>query len=165
MSEPFLILAARIRQELAAIARTVAHAEQALTRALEQPSDRHFFLEAAALNLHDFYTGLERLWERIARTIDRSVPDGPAWHRELLQQMGLSVPDVRPAVLSETSIQQLEEYLAFRHVVRNIYAFEFDLERIARLVKALHSCFEQVQQDLLTFADWLGQMAQRMKGK
>jgi len=49
--------------------------------------------------------------------------------------------------------------------VRNIYAFEFDLERIARLVKALHSCFEQVQQDLLTFADWLDQMAQRMKGK
>jgi len=29
----------------------------------------------------------------------------------------------------------------------------------------LRSCFEQVQQDLLAFADWLDQMAHHMKGK
>jgi hypothetical protein len=47
-----------------------------------------------------------------------------------------------------------------RHVVRNIYTFAFDPERIAHLVQRLHPCFERVQNELLEFADFLDQLAQ-----
>lgn len=69
--------------------------------------------------------------------------------------MGLDLPKVRPPVLSKGSIQGLDEYLRFRHVVRNVYTFSFDPDRIGRLVKELDAVFSQVQQELSAFADFL----------
>jgi hypothetical protein len=77
-----------------------------------------------------------------------SVPRGHEWHRELLRQMGTDIPQVRPAVLSAQTVQDLEEYLGFRHVVRHIYAFEFDFERVERLVRHLRPLFERVSTEL-----------------
>ncbi len=74
---------------------------------------------------------------------------------DLLEQMGLNLPKVRPPVLRLDSIEQLEEYLRFRHVVRNVYTFSFDPERIARLVKDMETVFDQVQNELLAFASFL----------
>ena len=73
--------------------------------------------------------GLERVLHHIAAMVDGSVPAGREWHRDLLRQMGIALPQVRPEVLSAGTIKALDEYLRFRHVVRNVYAFEFDPER------------------------------------
>jgi hypothetical protein len=69
--------------------------------------------------------------------------------------MGLDLPKVRPPVLSSESIKKLDEYLRFRHVVRNVYTFSFDPERIGRLVKDLEPTFRQIQEELLAFASFL----------
>lgn len=69
--------------------------------------------------------------------------------------MGLDLPKVRPPVLSPDSIQRLDEYLRFRHVVRNVYTFSFDPERVGRLVKELESNFEKIRDDLIMFARFL----------
>ena len=53
----------------------------------------------------------------------------------------------------------LDEFLRFRHVVRNIYAFQFDPERIARLVSQMRPALVQVRMDLSTFASFLEQVA------
>jgi len=74
--------------------------------------------------------------------VDGNIPDNAEWHRELLEQMGLDLPKVRPPVLSSESIKLLDEYLRFRHVVRNVYTFSFDPERIGRLVKGLEKVFD-----------------------
>ena len=96
----------------------------------------------------------------IAATIDRSVPDGSEWHRDLLRQMQVSLAPIRPQVLSEETAQALDEFLRFRHVVRNIYTFAFDPERIEHLVQRLHPCFERIQDELHGFANFLDQLAQ-----
>jgi hypothetical protein len=90
-----------------------------LSRATQQAQDQDYFLAAAALDLHGFYIGLERLFELIAREVDESRPAGSHWHRDLLAQMSLTVIDVRPAVLSPEAHSALTDYLEFRHVVRN----------------------------------------------
>jgi uncharacterized protein YutE (UPF0331/DUF86 family) len=69
--------------------------------------------------------------------------------------MGTDIPQVRPAVLSAQTVQDLEEYLGFRHVVRHIYAFEFDFERVERLVRHLRPLFERVSTELKAFANLL----------
>ena len=74
--------------------------------------------------------------------------------------MAVDIPQIRPQVLSMASIGAIDEYLRFRHVVRNIYAFEFDPERIGRLARNLRSSFEQVQVELLSFADFMDELAQ-----
>lgn len=126
-----------------------------MSTAKKNPQDADLFLDSASLNLHDVYSGLERIFKQIAATVDGTVPTNAEWHRELLEQMGLDLPKVRPLVLTQEAIQSLDEYLRFRHVVRKVYTFSFDPERIGRLVTELDAVFDQVRQELSLFADFL----------
>ncbi len=163
MIERYLVVAGRIRQELEELERVVARAERAIATARKRPEEQDLYLDAAALNLHDFYTGLERIFRHIAGLVDRSVPDGPEWHRELLKQLGTDLPTVRPKVISPGTAKALDEYLRFRHVVRNIYAFELDPERVETLIGRLRHCFEEVMAELTAFAGFLEKIAGEIK--
>ncbi|MFP4438424.1 MAG: hypothetical protein ACLFVO_14370 [Chloroflexaceae bacterium] len=46
-----------------------------------------FALRALGSMLHDLYNGVEGICKRIAKEMDRHVPTGENWHRELLDQM------------------------------------------------------------------------------
>ena len=114
-----------------------------------------YYLDSVALNLHGFYTGLERIFERVASLIDGTVPEGEDWHRQLLLQMARELPGVRPAVISDASREALEEYRGFRHVARNIYTFNLNPEKIERLVLGARGHFAQLQAEIVAFADFL----------
>lgn len=89
------------------------------------------------------------------------MPSGHDWHLELLRQMTVSLPQIRPQVLSGEAASAIDEYLRFRHIVRNIYTFEFDPERIEHLVQRLRPVFEQMRSELLAFADFLEQLVRK----
>ena len=155
MIESYLVLGGRIRAELSDLERLVSRAEQAIQAAQKRRQDMEFYIDSAALNLHDVYAGLEHLFRQIASTVDGNVPSSSEWHRDLLDQMGLDLPSLRPPVLSVQVIHALEEYLRFRHVVRNVYTYLLDAERIGRLVRQLRPVFEQAKQELFIFAEFL----------
>jgi hypothetical protein len=95
----FARLAAAIRAEIDRRASVVAEAEQALRDfAKETPSMRE--LRGIGDIVHDFYTGIERIFEKIAPELNGGVPAGTAWHRELLENMTLDLPGVRPPVIT-----------------------------------------------------------------
>src|SRR5689334_6467710 len=131
----YRVLAERIRAELEPLERVVGRAEGAMERASQHPQDQEYFLAAAALDLHGFYAGVERLLEQIAGEVDGGQPAGRRWHRDLLTQMGLAVPNVRPIVLAAESVAALTQYLEFHHVVRNVYTFTLRPERVTELVR------------------------------
>jgi hypothetical protein len=160
MMERYTVVAARIRQELASVERVVERGERAMAAARRRAEDQDLYLDSAALSLHDFYAGLERIFRHIAAMLDQSAPSGPEWHRELLRQMNVSLPQIRPQVISDETARLIDEYLRFRHVVQNVYAFEFDPDRIELLVNRLRSSFEQVKRELLAFASFLDELAQ-----
>lgn len=155
MIESYIVLAGRIRKELDDLERLVSRATRAMNTAQRNPQDADLYIDSASLNLHDVYSGFERAFKQIAATVDGNVPTSAEWHKELLEQMSLDLPKVRPPVLSSASIQQLDEYLRFRHIVRNVYTFSLDPERIGRLVKELEPIFAQVRAELLAFAGFL----------
>ncbi len=155
----YALLSGRIRQEMRDLEQIVARIERAVDAAQRRPVDADLYLDSAALNLHDFYAGLERVFRQIATQVEQSVPGDADWHRELLRQMGTDVDGVRPAVLSTEALSALDEYLRFRHVVRNVYAFDFERERIERLAGQVRPVFEQVRGELLAFAGVLDGLA------
>ena len=95
----------------------------------------------------------------VAERIDQTVPEGGSWHQELLEQMNTALNGIRPPVLSDEARKRLDRYRGFRHVVRNVYAFEFDPEQIDLLLKRLPDTAELVFEDLRAFADTLDRMA------
>ncbi len=90
-------LAGRIRQELEELEQVLKRIQEGWARARHSGDD--YYLDSVALNLHGFYTGLERIFTLIAETVDGSLPGGENWHLLLLQQMAEEKPGLRPAVI------------------------------------------------------------------
>jgi hypothetical protein len=155
----YAVLSQRIRQELAEIETVVTRVERAMAMRQVGSVEDDLYLDAAALNLHAFYTGLERIFRQIGVELDGSVPAGGEWHRDLLQQMAAELPGLRPLALSTETARALNEYLRFRHIVRNIYAFQLDPERVERLTSRLPLVWATTRAELLRFADVLDDLA------
>lgn len=86
---------------------------------------------------------------------DGVLPSGANWHQELLQQMTADMKDLRPPVIHRETRDCLDEYRAFRHLVRNIYAFNLKPERLKTLADQASTCFAAARQDMDTFIDFL----------
>lgn len=151
-------VAARIRQELTALEAVAERADGAWAEAALSAGG--YNVDAAALNLHGFYAGLEHVFLVVAERIDGSLPSGAAWHQELLRQMAAELPGVRPAVISEQLATELDRYRGFRHVVRNVYAYVLDPRRVGELVEDLSPTLARLRTELTGFADVLDEIAQ-----
>lgn len=146
-------VAKRIRSELIELERVVERIQEGWRRAEQSADD--FYLDGVALNLHGFYSGLERVFEVIASGLDCSRPEGENWLLQLLHQMAAETPGIRPSVISESSCERLNEFRGFRHVVRNVYTFRFDTAKMRKLIDGLPFLFQQVRAELLAFADFV----------
>ena len=153
MSTELSMLAARIRSEMSELAVVTNRAQTAWQKAKSDHDD--FYVDSAALNLHGFYSGLERLFQLIASRIDEFTPHGSDWYQELLRQMGTNIPNIRPQVISSETVKLLDQYRGFRHVVRNVYTFTLDPVRIGLLIDGLAETFARVEKELGQFVDFL----------
>jgi len=79
VNAPLHGLAERIRQELVELDLVVTRLSEAWQRARHSGDD--FYLDSVALNFHGFYSGIERVFEHLAETLDGSLPRGENWHQ------------------------------------------------------------------------------------
>lgn len=101
--------------------------------------------------LHDFYNCCERIFRRIAVDINGGFDAEERWHKELLYRMTIPIRNIRPQVISEELAAELDDYLSFRHVFRNIYGFELKGERLDRLVEKFEQTSERFKTEVCEF--------------
>ena len=147
-------LADRIRQEFVQIDRVVSRCSEAMALAREQ-DDPSFYMEAAALNLHGFYNGTERVFQMILRHVDGGKWKGERWHREVLDRVAQGQEGIRPPVISGDIHDSLVEYLGFRHIARNIYGFDLRVPGVTELVERLEPLWKRLRDEFTTFAEFL----------
>ncbi|MBD2424838.1 hypothetical protein [Phormidium sp. FACHB-1136] len=154
-------LAADIEGELARLGQL----EQAIQRVQHEidqdPSRRDLFYENLALKLHNFYTGCEKILQLVAVELNGGLPSGADWHKRLLDRMS-ERREGRPAVLTPETATRLREFLGFRHIVRNLYGFELDPNRVAALVANYPAVWVNMKTDVSAFIDWLRALAAEM---
>lgn len=153
-------LSERIRGEMSDLDRLVQRVLATWLHAQGISVDQDVYLESIALNLHGFYSGLERLFELIARHVDGELPNGKTWHHNLLQQMATDIEDFRPAVIGLGTAENLDELRRFRHLVRNVYTFNLVPEKMQGLIDLLPQTWTQLKAELLAFATFLEILAQ-----
>ena len=159
MSNRLLKLSERIHSEVVDLESVIDRIKEGWQRSKKSGDD--YYIDSVALNLHGFYSGLERIFELIASSVDSRKPTDKEWHKALLYQMAQEVPQVRPAVISEKFRSRLDEFRGFRHVVRNVYTFKFDPEKVEKLATEVPGLFADISRELLAFADFLQQAAQK----
>lgn len=156
MSEELIGIAKRIRREISELDKIREHA----LRRWQKASKDEDYLGSVGFDLQSFYQGVERVFQTIAKSIDRSVPTGEKWHKTLLEQMANEVSGIRPAVISMQTREAVDNFRMFRHLAHNIYTFNLDPRRIKSLVENLAGTVDLICQDLLRFADFLEQSTQ-----
>jgi len=117
--------------------------------AKQQEPDSVETLALAAL-VHSFYNGLENIFQIITKRVDSYIPKPPAWHTDLLMKMG-EATEKRKAVLHETTLLHLQEYLGFRHFFRHSYTTKIEWEKLKPLIDNIHNTWSKVKSDLENF--------------
>jgi len=152
-------VSSRIRVEMDDLDQIVARARDSWHRSERVPENQDVFIDSVALNLHSFYSGLERLFEIIARNIDQSLPEGETWYRDLLSQMSEDREGQRPAVIGSDCAASLDEFRRFRHLVRSVYTMNLVPERMANLLGGLPELWATARAELLAFAEFVEDLA------
>jgi len=121
----------------------------------EEKEGEVFYNRAAGSILHDFYTGIEKIFCNIANKIDKGLPEGENWHIELLKNMA-EPKDKRPQVISLELMEELKEYLGFRHLFRNIYGAQLKWDKLeSLLVKIQGYLWKRLKGEIDLFIEYL----------
>jgi hypothetical protein len=151
-----------IEVELAQLARLRTELERVNQLIAGSPELADLLYENQAYKLHNFYTGCEHIFQIVASELNSALPTGYDWHKRLLERMALP-HEGRPALISTQTAQSLERYLAFRHVVRNIYGYELEAKRVAQLVEQQGTVWQQFETEVRAFISWLRQTADQLE--
>ncbi|MFW5795286.1 MAG: hypothetical protein ACOCV1_07385 [Bacillota bacterium] len=157
MNKKYLTLAGRIKNEVEEIEEIIAKINRGWEK--YKSNNDELYLDSVALNLHDYYSTFEKIFELVANEIDESLPAGASWHKELLKQMSVSIKNVRPKVISKESREKLEEFRGFRHIVRNVYSYQFSGDKIKKLLNKLDDFNAQLIDEIENFIKFLEKVA------
>jgi len=156
-------MAAAIRAEMSSVDRVIAEMGETLNRHTEKRPET-VVVHGTGGMIHDFYTGIEKAVSVVTPALNGIESGGESWHRDLLRAATLDLPGVRPPVLGDATAERLSEYLAFRHVYRNLYAFNLRWERVKELAAGAVSLWPAVRADLDRFAGFLEASAEAAGG-
>lgn len=145
----------RIFDEREKIEKTIERIGRALEKIDVLPIDAREFIERAlAADLAEVYTGFEKIFEQIAKEVDKYIPSGGQWHNNLLTQMAARRSE-RPPVVSAVTQRRLRRLLKFRHKANNIYGDELVYDKVLTHAKRVSKLFENVSKDLDAFTAFL----------
>jgi len=148
-SKPHEALRQEIQLELDNLSRVAESTRALLARLPAQPDE--YEIRSTGSLLHDFYSGLERIFERIAVRLDGDLPSGPSRHTYLLQRMTVPWAEVRPAVIDRALATRLQDYLRFRHLFRHTYGFDLEWEKCQGLAEGMMETLETLRARLMAF--------------
>ncbi len=154
-------LIADIKQERERIKALVSELKELLSEIEGKPDTVN--LRAISSILHDYYTGIEKIFSRIALEMEGELPKGENWHRQLLERMAVEIEKERPPVISKELEIKLDEYLRFRHLFRHSYGFLLQWEKCEKLAQNLQKCHKQFASELLEFLSFLRELQENLE--
>lgn len=116
---------------------------------------------AAAGLLENFYTAIETVLFRISQNFGNSL-DPERWHSDLLNKMTISIPDTRPAVLSDQTRAMLDELMRFRHFKRYYFQLEYDWHRLEYLMGLVGRLEPEVRSEFQVFDRYLSALVSEL---
>ena len=153
----------KIHRVISEIEEELGNIERLLSELNEHQKDEprnSFYLRAVGSIFHDFYCGVERIFERIAEELNGGIPEGDNWHTQLLKDMTLQIEEVRPAVISKELLAELKGYLEFRHRFRNIYGFELEWDKMKGLKETMPGVAERFKREIQDFIEFMKKLAE-----
>ncbi len=145
----------RISNERSLIEETIEKILERLEKVKVAPIEYKEEIELAiAKNLVDCYRGIETIFSQIALDVDLYTPDGSRWHKELLMQMAEPYADRQP-VISQETLELLQELLEFRHVYNHIYEQRLVYDKTEKVAIQIEMIYNKISKELDTFIEFI----------
>jgi len=100
--------------------------------------------------IHSFYTGVEKIFEKVSKGIDSYIVTGNKSHQELLDNM-CTKNDNREALINKDIYLVLNEYMKFRHVFRHGYSFQLNWGKMKPLAESLFNTWDKLKEQITAF--------------
>lgn len=108
-----------------------------------------------AYQLHNLYSSYEDLFKEIAITFENNLDRDSGFHKNLLLRMKMTIPGIRPGILSEKSYLILGELMGFRHVFRHAYDYNLSAEKLKKLREKVLLQYTGIDEDIKQFKEFL----------
>ncbi len=154
----YLALKIRIEDEMKSLEDTISTIEKVLAE--KSGVSDLFVTPALARYIADFYSGCERISERVAVYLDGGLPKTQDWHLELLKQVAEPGGNDPPPLWSGALLLELDEYRKFRHLTRHIYKIDLKPTQVITLGENVEPIFNKIKSAVERFLQWLEEQAQ-----
>ena len=108
-----------------------------------------------AYMLHNLYSAYEDMFKEISVTFENNIERNSGFHKNLLIRMKISIPGIRPNVLSDQSYSVLGELMGFRHVFRHAYNYNLTPDKMEILRKKILEKKNSIDSDIARFKQFL----------
>ncbi len=102
----------------------------------------------------DFYTCIETFLFRVSQQFENNLRK-EQWHKELLNKMSLTIPKIRPALISKQTELMLSEILRFRHFKRYYFDFDYDWDKLDLIENKYQQANSLILHDISQFTLFL----------
>ena len=111
-------------------------------------------VETAALGLflHSFYNGIENIIKFIIKDGYGKLPSGIKWHKELLDLCFIK-SNGQKELFNERLKVILDDYLSFRHFIRNTYSFKIKWERMEHLILDIDKNWNDIKAEITNYIE------------
>jgi len=147
--DPILALRSLVEDEVVALKRVVERMDELLATKADPPTWVELY--AIAGMSHEFYNGIERIFERIVVNLGEELPRGAVWHADLLNQIATAQEGNRPPVIDGPLHARLTEYMKFRHFFRHAYGYTLDWRRLRWSAEQMEETLQLLREQLNAF--------------
>lgn len=99
-------------------------------------------LAGVAALLHNFYNGIENIIKQIFQSRNINIPQSPSWHQDLL------LAATESQIISQSLVDDLKRFLAFRHFFSHAYALDLYPQRMEPLVADAAIIFKKLKKEI-----------------
>lgn len=150
-SERLAGLVAEMKGQLWLIEKVNVRLQSRIDAGLDTPGQ----LDSVAYQIHNLYCAIEDLLKLVANAFENNIGVGRDWHKVLLLRLSQPIEGIRPALLSETSWEAMEQLRGFRHLVRHAYGKDIELTQLQVNITAARELYPLIAQDINTFVSEL----------
>jgi len=147
------VLIADIERDIESVRREVAILKPKLERLMtdQDPVNYDSHKRAIGSCLASIYTGIERIFERIIKTIDGILPETRHYHQAVLERAATAITGKRQQIIGEQTYELLKEMKGFRHLYTHIYHYDLMPQRLKELGEKGPIVFDAFLKDIEAF--------------
>jgi len=109
-------------------------------------------IAALGLFLHSFYNGIENIIKFIMKEKYDNLPSGNKWHKKLLDLCFIKTNDQKE-LFNENLKIVLDDYLRFRHFIRNTYSYKIKWELMEDLILNINKNWNDIKNDIVNYIE------------